>query len=166
MPLVFNGPQIASGGVVDRIVELVDLFSTILELAQQQQPDIELAGTSLVPFLRDPAVAGQGGVAYSESHNLLAFEPTAKQRRASESYALIRDGSKLIHYPLDPTLDQLYDLSADPHELNNQIDERRELADNLLAELRARGAIDGYVPDPSTLSEEEIEHLRVLGYLE
>jgi arylsulfatase A-like enzyme len=101
VPCVIAGPGIPHGRS-EALVYLMDLFPTFCELAGAAlPPDVE--GRSLAPILR-----GQ----------------TAKVRDVL--YTGYRDGQrairddrwKLIRYPLvDRT--QLFDLSVDPHELNN-----------------------------------------------
>jgi arylsulfatase A-like enzyme len=49
--------------------------------------------------------------------------------------AVRTDRWKLIHYPEDPTWDELYDLKADPHEMKNLIKEQSAAA--ALKDLRA-----------------------------
>jgi arylsulfatase A-like enzyme len=167
VPLIINGPGIPRGEVVEELIEQVDLFPTIWEIAGERlDPKWVLDGQSLMPVLRGSLSVPRKGWAYSESHNIQAFSPNEKEQRRSEMYSLIKGDLKLIHYPRDRAMDQLYDLSTDGKELNDLINTRRDEADAMLAELRSMDAIDGYTPDPSTLSEEQLEHLRSLGYVE
>jgi iduronate 2-sulfatase len=54
VPLIFSTPDMNQPGVgTQSLVEFVDLYPTLCELAGLPQPD-HLAGTSLVPILNDP----------------------------------------------------------------------------------------------------------------
>ena len=167
-PLIFNGPGLARGLVVDDVVEHVDLFPTLLDLAQGAHSELPdgLHGESLLPLLRGETAGKREGWAYSEAHNILAVNPSPERRKRGELYCLIDGRLKLIHHPQDPSLDQLYDLRADPRELANLIDERPEQAQDLLARLVAMEAADGFLPDASTLPRETRERLKSLGYVD
>ncbi len=53
-PLIISAPGIVSDAhQCNRIVEFVDIYPTVVELAGLPAPD-DLAGKSLVPLLRDP----------------------------------------------------------------------------------------------------------------
>ena len=40
------------------------------------------------------------------------------------------------------------------------------VAEGMLGELQTHGSIEAQLPDPATLSPEELEHLRALGYVQ
>jgi arylsulfatase A-like enzyme len=168
IPLILSGSGIPQRGAIDAPVEHVDLFPTILELVEPGYTEgfEGLDGRGLIPLLEGREDSDAGSPLYSEVHSILRMSPSAAERRAGESYSLIRGSLKLIHFPQEPTLDRLYDLSNDPRELRNLIKERTSTADALRDELRAMKAIDLYAPDPSTLLPEELEHLKSLGYVE
>ncbi len=101
VPLVIAGPGIPHGKS-DALVYLMDLFPTFAELAGANIPD-GVEGRSLVPLL-----AGK----QTKVRDVLYTAYRDCQR------AIRDDRWKLIRYPLvDRT--QLFDLSSDPHELNN-----------------------------------------------
>ena len=54
VPLIVAAPKIAGGRVCDRLVELVDVYPTLVQLASLP-PMNGLEGTSLVPLLNEPA---------------------------------------------------------------------------------------------------------------
>jgi arylsulfatase A-like enzyme len=63
-PLIIAAPGMkAAGGTCDRIVEFIDIFPTLTELADMENPE-GLDGTSLVPLLANPQ-AKRREVAYS-----------------------------------------------------------------------------------------------------
>ena len=54
VPLIVAAPKIAGGRVCDRLVELVDVYPTLVEMASLPTMN-GLEGTSLVPLLNEPA---------------------------------------------------------------------------------------------------------------
>ena len=153
--------------MVKDMVEHVDIFPTLLDLVRPGwSSNMDgLDGRSIVPLLQGRSLGESARPAYSEVHNIQAFGSTPQVRQRGEMYSLILDQMKFIHLPLNPSLDELYDLRNDSGELQNLIESKRRTADDFLADLRKREAIDHYMPDPSTLTPEERRHLKALGYL-
>lgn len=104
VPLIINAPGHLSAGRAASNVSLLDLVPTLIELSGAR-PAVPLDGSSLVPLLnggrRDDAVV-------SEYLAEGAVAPVVMVRRGR---------LKFVSSPADP--DQLYDLTSDPHELNN-----------------------------------------------
>ncbi len=101
VPLVLAGPGIPQGRS-DALVYLMDLFPTFCELAGAEIPP-QVEGKNLLPVIqgREPKVREALYTAYRDCQR-----------------AVRDDRWKLIRYPLvDKT--QLFDLTADPHELAN-----------------------------------------------
>lgn len=109
VPLTMAGPGIPDGQVVDAPVGHVDLVSSLTAWADADAPTPE-RGCSLDPFL-----GGEGthdGVAYAENHS---------EGNCTGSFMIRRDDWKYIH--VTGYDDLLFDLAADPHELDNRIDD-------------------------------------------
>lgn len=103
VPLIMSGPGVPVGQTRDGLVYSLDVFATLLELAGVSAPAGGVS-RSLVPQFSE----GQGG--RSEVVSLYK----GIQRMVKESRW------KLIEYrPGDESRIELFDLEADPHELNN-----------------------------------------------
>lgn len=107
VPLLIAGPGVPAGTVRDMLVESVDLYPTLADLAGLScEPDVD--GVSRVGEL----VSGEGGCDYAVCEWEFA-EPQS-------SVCAIRDGRyRFVFYDEFPQDGELYDLHADPGELNN-----------------------------------------------
>jgi len=135
VPLIVRMPKAIGAeveGVEERMVSLVDLTPTFLDLAGAPIPQ-EYDGQSLLPLLRNEGVAWRDHiVAEFHGHHF----PYPQRMIRTPRY-------KLVVNP--PDIDELYDLERDPDEMINEIDNpryaevRRELATRLYRDLRAAG---------------------------
>jgi arylsulfatase A-like enzyme len=91
-----------AGGVCDRPVSLVDLFSTLTELCGLPSKK-DIASRSLVPLLRDPKEEWPHA-AITHLDN-------------PQNYAISSEQWRYIHYVGDE--EELYDIVSDPHEWTN-----------------------------------------------
>jgi arylsulfatase A-like enzyme len=120
------------GAVCDAPVTLVDLMPTCLEVAGVPVPE-HLDARSLAPLLRDPQ-AEWSDAAFAEFHGHHFPYPQRMIRTRTH---------KLVVNP--PDVNELYDLEADPYELNNVYghpayrDIQRELMSRLYQHLRQAG---------------------------
>ena len=87
-PLIISAPGVeAKGESTDAMVETLDIFPTICELAGLETPDV-VDGVSLAPILKDPNASGHPAFAYrgdmrtvrTETHRLIL------QRKTTELY--------------------------------------------------------------------------------
>ncbi|MEM6776789.1 MAG: sulfatase [Planctomycetota bacterium] len=127
VPLIIRVPEslkdgfAVAGAQCDGLVELIDLFPTLAELCGVTPPE-EIQGTSLVPMLKNTALAGK-----------------------DVAYTVVTRGSKLgkairttrHHYTWWPTGEELYDLLEDPNENTNLAEstENRQLIETMRARL-------------------------------
>lgn len=117
VPLVIGGPGIPKGKKNEADVYLQDVMATALEIAGVEKPSY-VEFNSLLPLL-DNADGGLEAV-YGAYVNL--------QR------SIRKDGYKLLVYPKVPQV-KLFDLTADPEEINNLADAAPERVEALFAEL-------------------------------
>jgi arylsulfatase A-like enzyme len=118
VPLIVRIPGTAARGAVGNdLVELVDLYPTILDLVGIQPPaDLELPGRSLVPALRESKPVGRT-VAISENWSQVTV--------ITDRYKLgvwIEAPEKRFDFRAR-NKDMLFDRRTDPHETTNRIDD-------------------------------------------
>ncbi len=106
IPLIFHAPQRFAARRVTQNVSLIDLLPTLVDLAHGA-PVTATDGHSLVPLLNGDS-DGWPDVTLSEYLAEGVIAPCLMIRRGNYKY---------IFNEFDPP--QLYDLHADPHELNN-----------------------------------------------
>ncbi len=112
IPLLVRYPPLArAGSVIEQMALNVDLLPTICELAGIEPPR-DIHGRSLVPLLRGQARGWRDRFLYEYYiERWLPGIPTM--------LALRTERWKYITYPHIDDLDELYDLRADPYEMNN-----------------------------------------------
>ncbi len=117
IPLIIADPNASRVGTSDALAELMDLNPTILDYAGVEYSPKQLDGKSLVPHLKH----------HSEQHKAHQFSELTHTR-------MIFDGRyKLIENHND--INELYDLQADPHELDNKIHDRPDLVKALMMQM-------------------------------
>lgn len=107
VPLIFGGHHIPKGQKSDALCYLLDVFPTLCELADVTIPS-SVEGKSLVPVVQDSK---------QKIRNSLYFAYKNFQRAVRHSHY------KLIEYVVNgKRTTQLFDLQADPWEMNNLAD--------------------------------------------
>jgi iduronate 2-sulfatase len=123
-PLMIRSPGVRSPGRKSAaVVETIDVFPTLCDLAGIQSPDF-LHGTSLRPLLEDPDAAGRVAVSYF----------TGAESLRTERHRLIRhraDAADKVFY-------ELYDHQSPEGETRNIAPEKPDLVENLSRTLDAR----------------------------
>ncbi len=131
VPLVFAGPGIAAGGRVAANATLVDLFPTLLALADTPPPAgygafaPPLDGRDLSPWLRGETPADWDDTVRIEYNGDGTCAPIR---------AVVRGRHKFVG--TGGEADQLYDLDTDPHEWRNLADDPAHVG--TATDLRAR----------------------------
>lgn len=136
--LMVSGPEVSRGEATG-IVELVDLYPTLLEVGGLPNPEHTLEGTSLVPMLRNPEVTVKD-FALSKWKNGITY--------VDDRYFYTE-----WHDPQKNTVARmLYDHQTDPHENVNIAvkPENASLVDELSEELN--GSLSDDYWEPTTAS--------------
>jgi iduronate 2-sulfatase len=107
MPLIVRVPGLTTGTSSKALVEMVDLFPTLAALCGVTPPS-HLQGSSLVPFLKDPASAGK------------EYAYTVVARGEQLGRAIRFDHWRYTEWG-SPDKAELYDLNADPKEFTNLV---------------------------------------------
>ncbi|WP_308984174.1 sulfatase [Thalassobacterium sedimentorum] len=120
-PLLVIDPNSARKGEVSAgLVELVDLFPTICELAGVSMPD-DLEGTSFVPLLKEPERAWKDAV-YSLAGRGAGWKGVIGRSMRTANFSYVEWRHRLSG---ELCLRELYDLREDPAETINLIDDPR-----------------------------------------
>ena len=157
VPLVLRGPGLAPGTVVAEPVSLVELGPALLELAAGVDAETRLA--ALASGRRPP----DGAPVLME----VDFEATRLDRKNVRMTGIVRGRWKLVRDEKEGAL-HLYDLAADPAELDDLAAREPERVAELAAELddgleRLRGDAGSFTE--RALTAEEREQLERLGYV-
>lgn len=169
VPLILRWPgRIPAGRVVSTPFALVDLAPTILELVGEPGAGV-LAPRGIAPLLLgqpvDPPAEAEPIFLYRRHYS--GDEEAGDGPYAVGEMFAVREGRwKLIEGPEEGTL-ELFDLERDPGERTNRAADEPERTARLrarIAEWRTRwSGPDIAVP---TLSEDDRERLRAMGYVE
>lgn len=171
VPMVFSGPELDTPRRIDAQVELLGLAPTILDLIGIESPPSFL-GSSFAPMLR----SGTGQtpeIVFSE-----AMHSGGRNSRAGVPDTLVvtscrEAGWKYIH-DTEGGIEELYDLSTDPTELENVADlhpDRMSRFRRLVDEHRSTTAAlastftESGGSEPTPDDEEMRRRLAALGYL-
>jgi len=128
VPLIISSPQHKKGQSCRRLVELVDMYPTLVELAGLPVPD-DLEATSMVPLLENPERSWKKA-AFSQYPRPPYYK---KNTGFSEMGYSVR--TERFHYIewIDAKKNvtvatELYDHSVDPYELTNLADKKQHQA--------------------------------------
>jgi len=164
VPLIVRyPPKVPAARVVRSLVRQIDLAPTLLSLAGLPIP---------VTFGGDPLrrYAGQDLTSVMTSGHEQPSEPIAAFSELHGDDVAIRYGRyKLIRYGEPGRIDQLFELTADPGESTNLIDERSDVVRTMDTMLSERiGFWQRAKQDPAALNvvADQQQQLRALGYIE
>jgi arylsulfatase A-like enzyme len=167
VPLVLRWPdRLPAGSVIEGPVSLIDLAPTLLELAGVEHAEDEpMNGRSLVPVLegREP-VDPTEPIFLFRQHYERGFDSGVPV--AGEQYGVRLGDWKLILGPEEGTR-QLFDVARDPRERRDLAAEQPERAAELEERIAAWRAQHTRVEAaPDAISQEDLERLRALGYVQ
>jgi iduronate 2-sulfatase len=106
-PLVMAGPGIGKGAAAKGLVELIDIYPTVVELAGHALPD-DVDGQSMVALLKDPSQSGREA-AYTQ----LEVADSGREGRSIRT-----DRWRYTEWNRGEAM-ELYDHDNDPHEFVN-----------------------------------------------
>lgn len=118
-PLIIRAPgQVEEGISTNAVVESIDLFPTLCELAVSQSAPEATSGVSLGEILRNPSRDGHVAISYGKANTI-----------RTDAYRLVvhKDGFA-----------ELYDHRVDPLELSNVAEENPDVVSRLNAVLQER----------------------------
>ncbi|WP_338114153.1 sulfatase/phosphatase domain-containing protein [Paenibacillus anseongensis] len=123
VPLAFSGPGFNGGGALRELISLIDLPPTLLDAAGIEVPD-HMQGRSLMPLIG----GNRMGVAWQQEVFVQISESEVGRaiRTRRWKYAVTAPSGDPIHdsRASDYVESYLYDLEADPYELNNLVDKQ------------------------------------------
>ncbi|MHC4944329.1 MAG: sulfatase-like hydrolase/transferase [Planctomycetota bacterium] len=157
VPLIMAGPGIAQGKEEEKCLSrLIDLMPTILDLVDAKPPSArQLDGVSLAPFLSEGASSEAGPeFAYFETLGPVSFDWAPLDGVTTLEWKYIRG----------PT-DELYNLIADPGELNELQDRHPDVLASLSRATDTYATILSETGAECDLAGRQSEIFGALGYL-
>ena len=146
IPLVIRYPKgLSAGRHSQRLVSMLDLAPTLVELGQQRVPET-MMGTSLIPLFNDENVPWRDRLLYEYFQEVPGPAVPTMLGVRTERY-------KYVHYPdLPDDIDELYDLETDPLELRNLVADPAHAVTlgELQSSLTQQLADTGYTPQLAT----------------
>jgi len=127
-PLIVRGPQVAPNTVDDRLVSNIDLAPTFADIANTS-PASSVDGRSVVPLMKGQDVPWRDAL-------LVEGKSGQPWPQGWPAYKVVRTGSYAYHYYPETEEEELYDLAADPYQLQSLHDDPAYA--DVKATLRAR----------------------------
>jgi len=155
VPLLIGGPGIPGGRRVKNTVSLVDVTPTVLGLVGADHSG-KYEGVDLSPLWK----SGDGQLAYR-----FIFAEADHNNVENDIKRAVRQGAFKLHFDRLTEKTHLYDLQNDPEERLDIAEERPQVVGLLLTELKSfmqKSRQDGAT---MTLTPENIERLKSLGYI-
>jgi arylsulfatase A-like enzyme len=182
--IVWRPGAVPAGAVVERRAETIDVMPTLLEMSGLAVPK-EAQGRSLVPLIAS-ARAAAGAVRADSAGGAAADRPAISEKapitdlggpppRDTHSVAIISGDWKLIANMDRPAGDpeyELYDHRHDPLDQTEVSAEHKDVVERLAAEIQAwkkKATAARLKPDGDSgqaMTQEELERLRALGYIQ
>lgn len=111
-PLLMKAPKgFAKKGEIHELVQNIDYAATFLDMAEVAVPG-DIQGVSLKPLLENQEVDLREAIYYH-------YYEFPNEHAVKRHYGIRTDRYKLIHFYNDIDVWELYDLQADPDEMNN-----------------------------------------------
>lgn len=142
VPLVIKGGPFIGGKKVSDLISLLDLPSTVLNLAGVPIPDY-MQGRSLLPLISGAAESWRDEIFLQISESQVGRAIRTKKWK----YSVVAPGKNGVKFSKSPLYveDFLYDTEMDPHERNNLVEDlqykdiRADLAQRLIGHMKKAG---------------------------
>lgn len=169
VPLIFRGTEVSAGRRYSTAVSLVDVMPTLLELANLAIPE-RLDGASLASAVRGHADPEERTI-FSEARARQRWLRPLERERWNPPLISVRSGDSkfIVHRPDrgDARAPVHFDLSEDALERTPRpVEGERLNALNALVDGYLEGSVASDGPGEESLTPEQRENLRLLGYLE
>ncbi len=173
VPLLFSWPRVIAPRRIDTVVQSIDVYPTLLDLARIPVPD-QAQGQSLLPLMARPDSPASLGWIPRPAFAERAITPSERVFDDEvSSYVIVADGWKLIRNMERPEgwpEYELYDYDEDPLDQKDVAAEHADVVEQLASELDMwlESALAARLEEGSTegISAEELEKLRALGYIQ
>jgi arylsulfatase A-like enzyme len=170
VPLMFYGPSFvpASPGF-DDTTRSIDIAPTLLELSHLPTPET-MQGQSLIPLMAGTDWEPRPAISQKAETN----QTGGPRPHDTEAYAIVSDGWKLIHHTKPdegkPEF-ELFHHAEDPLDLKDVSDDNPDRVKTLAALLESERTriLEGALEEGGStenLSDEELQRLRSLGYIQ
>lgn len=163
VPLIMHSPNLLTSSsltpvIIDKLVANIDLAPTIADLANVTL-ETQVDGMSLLPLINDQGVAWRDKIIIEQTREEGSTRVNASAVRTSE-YKLVQ---YVEHETNSLLAREFYDLSLDPYELDNSINDPQyaQIIDELSRNLAEPDVPDGglplpdFTPSPSTDEDNE-----------
>lgn len=166
VPMLVKAPGVAPGRRIAELARTVDLLPTVLSAAGlAASAPAELDGVDLMPALRG-ATAMPALLAYADSINTLVYSTSRdiQDEKTEVLFAVVEGRWKYIHHLGAPDASELYDLAADPRELDNRFAAEPEQVERMRRALSQFDFLPRAALGLESMSDEDAKRLESLGY--
>ena len=133
LPLLIRAPGV-SPGAYNGMSSAIDVMPTVLDLLDIDVPDY-VQGRSLAPGMRDPSRPGRDYVVsslpFANPGDPVASVDSLLRTLLEPPVTTVTSGEWSLLYSPVPGVSQLYNLNTDPHQLDNVIATRRDVASEI-----------------------------------
>ncbi|MEM9290668.1 MAG: sulfatase [Acidobacteriota bacterium] len=173
VPLILWSPERLEAGLrIDPTVQSIDLMPTLLDLLQVPKPE-GAQGRSLLPLIETGGEDSRPRPAFVEKPTITGL--LGPPPRENHAFAVVQDGWKLVYnqvpLPGQPEV-ELYRQHADPLDQEDVASEHPEVVERLRETFESwrASALREQLPSDAeaaeSMSSEELERLRSLGYIQ
>lgn len=156
VPLILRGPNIPQARRIKDIVSLVDIMPTVLGILEISIPS-GIEGWDLSPLWQETS---------TQIPSRLIFAEADHNNEENDIKRAIRNSRYKLHYDLLSKERALYDLESDPHERIDIAPREAPTIEKLLQALEKFMKGSRKSDRTATLSAENIEKLKRLGYVQ